>query len=194
MFYDILFSVVAAIILIYIIFLLASFFFNWIFVYINRKTLQNLRSVERIEEIERISKNHNKYVSWFISKRIILSFFTFEDYKKTIIKPLNDDHKSPLRKPGVDSIILSIIIMVFSFLIIGSSFKTDVYMMELLTHTTRLISVVAALYLIYRNLELTLLQFKYDKKWIAFLALLFNVLCISYFIFVSIFSIIEIFG
>jgi hypothetical protein len=84
--------------------------------------------------------------------------------------------------------------MVFSFLIIGSSFKTDVYMMELLTHTTRLISVVAALFLIYRNIELTLLQFKYNKKWIAFLALFFNVLCISYFIFVSIFSIIEIFG
>jgi hypothetical protein len=194
MFYDILFSVVAAIILIYIIFLLASFFFNWIFVYRNRKTLQNLRSVERLEEIERISKNHNKYVSWFISKRIILSFFTFEDYKKTIIKSLNDDHKLPLRKPGVDSIILSIIIMIFSFLIIGSSFKTEVFMMELLTHMTRLISVVAAMFLIYRNLELTLLQFKYNKKWIAFLALFFNVLCISYFIFVSIFSIIEIFG
>lgn len=194
MFYDIFFSFVAVIIIFYILFLLVSFFFSWIFVHKNGIKLQDLSSDERLEEIERISNNNNKYVSWLISKRIILSFITFEDNKKTIIESLNDDHKLSLRKPGVDSIILSIIIMVFSFLMIGSSFKTDVYMLELLTHMTRLISIGIALFLVYRNLQLTYIQLKYSRKWLATLALFFYVLSILYLIFVSFFSIVEIFG
>ncbi len=194
MIYDIIFNIVASIILIYILFLLCSLIFNSIFAFKNKKILQELKSEDRLEEIEKIKRDYSKYTSWLISKRILLSCFTFADYKKTVIESQEGKEKPLSKKPGVDSIIFSIFILMFTFLIIGSSINTDLFMMEILTNTIRLISVVIGLFLIFRNIQINYLQFKNNNKLLTLFAMLFNVLSIFYFGFVTFHTIIEIFG
>jgi len=194
MIHEIIFSIVALIILIYILFSLLSLLFNTILAYKHWKLLQELNSEERVEEIGRIKRNQSKHISWLISNRLLLSYFTFGDYKKSVIESQDIENKPLSQKPGVDSIIFSIFILIFTFIIIGSSIKTDLLMMQILTNTTRLISIVIGLFLIYRNSQINYLQFKQKSKLIALLALLFNVLSMFYFGFVSFYTIIEIVG
>lgn len=194
MIHEIIFNAVASIILIFILFSLLSIFFNTIFAYKHWELLQELNSEERVKEIETIKKNQSKRISWLISNRLLLSYFTFGDYKKTVIESQNIKNKLFSQKPGVDSIIFSIFILIFTLLVIGSSFKTELVMMQILTNTIRLISIVIGLFLIYRNLQINYLQFKQKSKLIALIALLFNFLSIFYFGFVSFYSIIEIVG
>jgi len=194
MIHEIIFNAVASIILIYVLFSLLSLLFNTILAYKHRKLLQKLNSEERAEEITKIKRNQSKRISWLISNRFLFSYFTFGDYKKTVIKSQNINNEPLSQKPGVDSITFSIFILIFTLLVIGSSFKTDLVMMQILTNTTRLISIVIGLFLIFRNLQINYLQFKQKNKLIALLALLFNVLSICYFGFVSFYAIIEIVG
>ncbi|MCV2231293.1 hypothetical protein N7548_00435 [Acholeplasma manati] len=194
MIHEIIFNAVASIILIYVLFSLLSLLFNTILAYKHRKLLQELNSEERAEEIKKIKKNQSKRISWLISNRLIFSYFTLGDYKKTVIESQDIKNEPLTQKPGVDSIIFSIFILIFTLLVIGSSFKTDLVMMQILTNTTRLISIVIGLFLIFRNLQINYLQFKQKNKLIALLALLFNVLSICYFGFVSFYAIIEIVG
>lgn len=156
--------------------------------------LIDLKSEDRLEEIEQMKRDHNKLISLLISKRILLSCFTFADYKKSVIKSQADKDKPLSHKPGVDSIIFSIFILVFTFLIIGSSNTTDLFMMKLLTNTIRLISILIGLFLIFRNIQITCLQFKQKSKLLALFATLFNVLSIFYFGFVAFYTIMEVLG
>ncbi|TNF06956.1 MAG: hypothetical protein EP317_05720 [Bacillota bacterium] len=194
MIHEIIFNAVASIILIYVLFSLLSLLFNTILAYKHRKLLQELNSEERAEEIKKIKKNQSKRISWLISNRLLFSYFTFGDYKKTVIESQNIKSEPLSQKPGFDSIIFSIFILIFTLLVIGSSFKTELVMMQILTNTIRLISIVIGLFLIYRNLQIIHLQFKQKSKLIALLALLFSFLSILYFGFVSFYAIIEIVG
>jgi len=194
MIHEIIFNAVASIILIYVLFSLLSLLFNTILAYKHRKLLQELNSEERAEEIKTIKKNQSKRISWLISNRLLFSYFTFGDYKKTVIESQNIKSEPLSQKPGFDSIIFSIFILIFTLLVIGSSFKTELVMMQILTNTIRLISIVIGLFLIYRNLQIIHLQFKQKSKLIALLALLFSFLSILYFGFVSFYAIIEIVG
>lgn len=194
MIHEIIFNAVASIILIYVLFSLLSLLFNTILAYKHRKLLQELNSEERAEEIKKIKKNQSKRISWLISNRLLFSYFTFGDYKKTVIESQNIKSEPLSQKPGFDSIIFSIFILIFTLLVIGSSFKTELVMMQILTNTIRLISIVIGLFLIYRNLQIIHLQFKHKSKLIALLALLFSFLSILYFGFVSFYAIIEIVG
>lgn len=194
MIHEIIFNAVASIILIYVLFSLLSLLFNTILAYKHRKLLQELTSEERAEEIKKIKKNQSKRISWLISNRLLFSYFTFGDYKKTVIESQNIKSEPLSQKPGFDSIIFSIFILIFTLLVIGSSFKTELVMMQILTNTIRLISIVIGLFLIYRNLQIIHLQFKQKSKLIALLALLFSFLSILYFGFVSFYAIIEIVG
>lgn len=194
MIHEIIYNAVASIILISVLFCLLLILFNTILAYKHRKLLQKLNSEERAEEITKIKRNQSKRISWLISNRLLFSYFTFGDYKKTVIKSQNINNEPLSQKPGVDSITFSIFILIFTLLVIGSSFKTDLVMMQILTNTTRLISIVIGLFLIFRNLQINYLQFKQKNKLIALLALLFNVLSVCYFGFVSFYAIIEIVG
>lgn len=194
MIHEIIFNAVASIILIYVLFSLLSLLFNTILAYKHRKLLQELNSEERAEEIKKIKKNQSKRISLLISNRLLFSYFTFGDYKKTVIESQNIKSEPLSQKPGFDSIIFSIFILIFTLLVIGSSFKTELVMMQILTNTIRLISIVIGLFLIYRNLQIIHLQFKQKSKLIALLALLFSFLSILYFGFVSFYAIIEIVG
>ncbi len=194
MIHEIIFNAVASIILIYVLFSLLSLLFNTILAYKHRKLLQELNSEERAEEIKKIKKNQSKRISLLISNRLLFSYFTFGDYKKTVIESQNIKSEPLSQKPGFDSIIFSIFILIFTLLVIGSSFKTELVMMQILTNTIRLISIVIGLFLIYRNLQIIHLQFKHKSKLIALLALLFSFLSILYFGFVSFYAIIEIVG
>ncbi len=194
MIHEIIYNAVASIILISVLFCLLLILFNTILAYKHRKLLQKLNSEERAEEITKIKRNQSKRISWLISNRLLFSYFTFGDYKKTVIKSQNINNEPLSQKPGVDSVFFSIFILIFTFLIVGSSLKTDLVMMQILTNTIRLISIVIGLFLIFRNLQINYLQFKQKNKLIALLALLFNVLSVCYFGFVSFYAIIEIVG
>lgn len=194
MIHEIIFNAVASIILICILFSLLSLLFNTILAYKHSKLLQELNREERAEEIKKIKKNQNIRISWLICNRLLLSYFTFGDYKKTVIESQNIKNKPLSQKPGFDSIIFSVFILIFTLLVIGSSFKTELVMMQILTNTIRLISIVIGLFLIYRNLQIIHLQFKQKSKLITLLALLFSFLSIIYFGFVSFYTIIEIVG
>ena len=189
---EIIFNIAASIGIIYFMWAITMFLVNTWFAYKYRNQLINQTIEERYEEVERIKKKQSKYISWLIHNKTLLSALTFHDYKKEVIESLDDQKKSS-KKPGIDSIVLSIFLMLFSILFVGMSIKTDYLLMQILLKSTRLISILVGLVIIYRNIILCKLQSKQKNKFITILAILFNLLAIFYFGFVSYYTIIEIF-
>lgn len=188
----IIFNIAASIGMIYFIGVITMLLVNTWFAYKYRNHLINQTIEERYEEVERIKKIQSKYVSWLIHSKILISTFTFHDYKREVLQSQNSQKKS-LKKPGIDSIVLSIFLMLFSILFVGMSIKTDYLLMQILLKSTRLISILVGLVIIYRNIILCILQSKQKNKFITIIAILFNLLAIFYFGFVSYYTIAEIF-
>lgn len=189
---DIFLNVIALISLIFIFFLLLSFAYNVHLVHKHRIRLDSMDTQKRLEEIERIHKNQNKRFTFPLNKHILLNYFTHIDYKKAIIESRNNDGKTASSKPVLDSVFFSILIIVFTFFFIGSSFKTDLIMMQVLRDTTRMISILIGLFMTYKNSHFIYLLFKHKISLLNVFALLFNLLSIFYYCFVSYYAISEI--
>ncbi len=93
---------------------------------------------------------------------------------------------------GKRSVLISIIMIFYAFIIIGSSVQSNISFMLIIRDAIRVIAIICGVYLFYLNLYMTFLQLKLNRKWIGYLAAVFNAISILYFFFVSFVSISEI--
>jgi len=93
---------------------------------------------------------------------------------------------------GKKSILVSISMLFYSFIIVGSSVQTTIPLLILLREIVKFISIFFGIYIYYLNFYMNHLQLKLNRKLIGYIALVFNIISLLYFIFVSFVYISEI--
>ncbi len=191
MFYDIFTDIAVLIILLYLIFLGLSLFYGSFMSLKYRNQIRQLKSEERFDEIEQVVKSQKSHFSWLVNMRILLSFFTFDDYKTINPENKDIDNESTSLLIGLNSIVTSIFMLFYTSLIIGSNIQTEISLVLILVNSIRVIGIILGLYLFFQNLRMTYQQLKLNRKWIGYVAVLVNIISIAYFGFFSFARIFE---
>lgn len=94
---------------------------------------------------------------------------------------------------GLKSIFVFIVLILFSFIFIGSSINSSIVIVAYISKFIRLFSMILGLFIIYTGVNYLVLQRKLNNKPIFNFAVLLGVTSIAYYIFVTYHTVFEIF-
>ncbi len=126
------------------------------------------------------------YISWAVSTDSLLK-------KKIDIEVENIVDKETSTIIAKRSIYISIFMIFYSFLVVGSFTNTDNNFLYFIANSMILTTIIGGIYLFYINFYMTYSQAKLNSRKTWIIALFVNLLSFSYFIFVSSFPIIDLF-
>lgn len=92
---------------------------------------------------------------------------------------------------GKRSILVSLIMLFYTFIFIGSNINTDNTFILVLMDTTRFVAIVLGIYIFFLNAYMAILQIKLNRNLLSFISIFILLFSLSYFIFVSFLSLIE---
>ena len=79
----------------------------------------------------------------------------------------------------------------YTFIFIGSNINTDNTFILVLMDTTRFVAIVLGIYIFFLNAYMAILQIKLNRNLLSFISIFILLFSLSYFIFVSFLSLIE---
>lgn len=106
---------------------------------------------------------------------------------------VNEGERKRHKSFGLKSIFVFIVLILFSFIFIGSSINSSIVIVAYISKFIRLFSMILGLFIIYTGVNYLVLQRKLNNKPIFNFAVLLGVTSIAYYIFVTYHTVFEIF-
>jgi len=123
----------------------------------------------------------------------MISVFLMTSYYsiKKMIDELKNDENSGKTDPLFRSILLSIIMVIYAFIFIGSSDTSTIHILQILSGTIRLVAIFMGVYLLYINLYFTLIYIRSSRVFLKVLTVSSNILATLFFLLISYETIVE---